>query len=293
MSTLQRSVLMAATLATSALFGVAGCADDEPAAPAEAEDKCPSVSMDGLFGQWIMVDGKRGDHTHRFEIRADGPELWLVDGGFTRRTLKGEKRQKDYVFTEVATGRRAAAVEAGEEGLVRLFVEPWKQQCSLRVTRVEVFRKEGKETERPAPGFKEYLPFPDNVAFNFRPCDGPLFLGDAAKDRSIAEKQLAAGGPDPAHPLGEAIPVGAWSVASEDGDGTCSYDMDLFFDDRPMEGRQGLPASAVDGEHRAWRVDAWSAPYSGNHHFEMWRYRTCEGGERTLIDTRCLEAVLQ
>ena len=274
-------------------LGLSGCGEDEPASAPPAEDKCPAVSMDGLFGQWIMVDGKRGDQTHRFEIRREGPELWLVDGGFTRRRMKGEKRQKDYVFTEVANGRRAAAVEAGEEGLVRLFVEPWKQQCSLRVTRVEVLQKDGKETERPTPGFKEYLPFPENVAFNFRPCDGPLFLGDAARDARVADQQAAAGGPEPSHALGEAIPVGAWSVAAEDGAADCTYDMDLFFDDRPVEGRQNVPAGQVDGERRAWRVDAWSAPYSGNHHFEIWRYRTCADGQRTLIDSRCLEAVLQ
>ena len=86
-------------------LGLPGCGEDDPASAPPVEDKCPAVSMDGLFGQWIMVDGKRGDQTHRFEIRKDGPELWLVDGGFTRRRMKGEKRQKDYVFTEVADGR--------------------------------------------------------------------------------------------------------------------------------------------------------------------------------------------
>jgi hypothetical protein len=277
-----------------ALAFLLGCSDEEPPATPAAEDKCPNVSMDGLFGQWIMVDGDRGDHTHRFEVNQDGPALWLIDGGFTRRTLIGKKRQKDYVFTEVPEGRRKAAVEAGDEGLVRLYVEPWKQKCSLRVTTVEVRNKEGKESEKPAPGFKEYLPFPDNVAFNFRPCDGPLFLGKAAQDRATADKQLATnGGPDPAHALGESIPVGAWSVAAQDGDAACTYDMDLFFDDRPVKDKQAVPAGAVEGEHRPWRVDAWSAPYSGNHHFEVWRYKTCAGGERTLIDSRCLEAVLQ
>ncbi|MEC8423294.1 MAG: hypothetical protein VX000_05925 [Myxococcota bacterium] len=285
------------TVRVCGIFTIAllvGCSDEESSDGPKTEDKCPSVSMEGLFGQWIMVDGDRGDHTHRFEIRPDGPSMWLVDGGFTRRAMAGEKRQKDYVFTESAGDRRMAAFRAGEEGLVRLYVEPWKQKCSLRVTRVEVRLTDGKETERPAPGFKEYLPFPDNVTFNFRPCDGPLFLGDAARDRRLAEHQVSkTGAPDPVHALGEAIPVGVWSRADADGDAGCAYDMDLYFDDRPVDGAERVTAGAVEGDHRPWFVAAWRAPYSGNHHFEMWRYRSCEGGVRTLIDTRCLEAVLQ
>ncbi len=271
-----------------------GCPAEEPATEAPpAEDKCPKVSMDALWGQWILVDGKRGDHTHRLELRQDGPTMWLVDGGFTRRVMKGEKRADDYVFTEVPSADKAAKVEAGAASLLRMFVKPDKAKCALRVLTVEVSQKDGAESEKPRPGFKEYLPFPDHVAFNFRPCDDTLFLGDAAKDWKKAEAQLGNGGADPSHPLGEAIPVGAWSVAAEDGDAACTYDMDLFFDDRPVKDKQGLPAGAVQGDRRQWLVDAWSAPYSGNHHFEAWRYKTCDGGSRELVAVSCLEAVLQ
>jgi hypothetical protein len=40
-------------------------------------------------------------------------------------------------------------------------------------------------------------------------------------------------------------------------------------------------------------VPDWYAPYSGNHHFELYRHRSCGGGPRELIDVRCIEAVLE
>lgn len=283
---------------------VLGCpeSDTEPEAPAEDPrlEKCPKIHMDRMAGQWIKVQGKAADHTYRFELSAQGTAepvqkytMWYTGGGFTKRVLEGVRRDSDFKFTEVPSGKRKADFEAGEQAIVRLYVEPKLDKCALRVSELEVTMKEGKEVERPKPGFVEYLPFPEGQPFTFRPCDGELFLAKAAKDKAVADKQLAElGGPDPATMLGEAIPVGTWSPVAEDGDPACTYDMDLYFDDRPVKDKQALPAGAPQGDFRPWYIEAWSAPYSGNHHFQIFRYRTCEGGERELIGVSCLEAVL-
>ena len=82
------------------------------------------------------------------------------------------------------------------------------------------------------------------------------------------------------HELGT-IPVGTWSEVAKDGDQSCSFEMDLYFDGRLIDGGTGIAAGPVDGEYRHWTY-TWEAPYSGNHNFELYRYRKC-GDERTLL----------
>ena len=50
--------------------------------------------------------------------------------------------------------------------------------------------------------------------------------------------------------------------------------MDLFFDDRPATNEDGtvqkaVSAGAVADGRRSWLVEAWYAPFSGNHHFQV------------------------
>ena len=290
-----RTLLIAALLV--------GCGDTEPEAPPAQEDPCPNIGMDSMDGRWIKYD-KKADQTWRFEIATQGttsgkPELWFTNGGWTKRRMVGEKRASDWRFTEVPEGRRKAAFEAGSQSLVRLFVEPRKQKCSLRTSVVELKMVDGAETEVPKPGFTEYIEFPAQYDFTFRPCDGPLFVGAAASSKAAADQQVEElQGPDPAVALGDAIAIAAWSEASADGDPSCSYDMDLFFDDQPAKDKDGdkrgpVPAGDVQDGVRHWSVTDWYAPYSGNHHFQAFRYRTCGGGERELIGVSCLEAVMQ
>lgn len=281
-----------------------GCGDTEPAEQeAAAEDPCPQISMDTMAGRWIKYE-KRADQTWRYEIVTENtasgsPELWLTSGGWTKRRMVGERRKSDWMFTEVPTDRKQTAYEKGDEGLKRLFVEPFKKKCSHRVSQVEVFLKDGEQKEKPQPGFLEFVEFPAQYNFTFRPCDGPVFFGKAAQDRGVAEKQESQlGGPDPSSPLGDALVVGAWTSVDADGDPTCTYDMDLYFDDKPAKGKDGGPRGPVAARDagdgwRQWLVEDWYAPFSGNHHFQMYRHRTCSGGERTLIGVSCVEAVLQ
>ena len=83
-----------------------------------------------------------------------------------------------------------------------------------------------------------------------------------------------------------------WSDAGADGDVGCRYTMDLYFDDRPVEGKQAIPAGKVERDHRHWFVPEWYAPFSGNHHFQIYRYRQCDSSDRALIGVACLDAVL-
>ena len=284
------------SLIVFALVGL-GCQADNASEAPPAEDKCPKVDVDNMAGQWIHVKGSQGDHTYRFELTSDGAAtpaytMWYVGGGFTKRVLQGERRASDIEFTEVPDARKKAAFDKGDESLVRLYVEARKEKCALRVSEVAVQLRDGKEVERPKPGFEEYLVMPEGAQFTFHPCEEPLFIGDAASNKALADKQMSElGWPDPGHSLGEAIPIGTWSDAARDGDTSCSFDMDLYFDDQPVKDRQKLPAGLVKDEHRHWYVPDWYAPYSGNHHFELYRYRTCAGG-RELLGVACLEAAL-
>ena len=279
----------------------AACGDEDatPAEQAPAGD--PRFQLDKLDGRWIMFD-QRANQKFRFEWHRSGSEveLWYTNGGFTKRRLAGELRPSDWRFTELLSADEEAKWKAGDRARTRLFVAPRPEAGALRVTEVSVEWKDGKEVEKAKGKFKEYVPFPEGQPFTFRPCDGPLFLGAAASSAAAAEKQLAEeGAPFPGHPLGEAIVVGVYTDAAADGDAACTFDMDLFFDDRPADDKSGvkqvkIPAGEVTDGKRAWVVSAWYAPYSGNHHFQMYRYRSCgPEGARELLGVQCIEAVLE
>ena len=294
---LQRAATLGLSLLAAAVWGAC---ERQEAPPPAVEDKCPRVQMD-LEGQWIRVNGSAGDHKTRFEAQpsAAGLSLWYVGGQFTKRELKGERRTNDWVFTQATTPAEEEAWKKGEKDLVRIYLEPKKDACALRVMAgtVKWDAAAGKAKETMTPGFQEFLPFPEGQKFTFRPCDGPLFMGKAAVDLKEATKELANGGPTYAGPLGEALSIGAWTDAAADGDAACTFDMELFFDDRPAKDKAGAPrgpgpAGAVPDGKRSGAVTDWYAAYAGNHHFEIYRYKTCGGGARELIGVSCTEAVL-
>lgn len=254
------------------------------------EDPCPEIALDQLAGDWIKVEGSKGVHDFRIRVNADNSAVY-VDGGNTRRAMKGEKRESDLVLTELATGDRKAAVDAGQDNLKRLYLEPNKRTCAVRVSEMLVTMADGKEVEKPlnATPYVEYLPFPEGQPFSFEVCEATLFVEDAAKDWKKANKELERGEVNKLASLGEAVPVGAWSVAAEDGDASCTYTMDTWFDGRPKEAN--VAAGPVVGERRQW-LHNFNAPYSGYHLFEVHRYKQCDGGARELVAVDCLEAVL-
>ncbi|NOY26053.1 MAG: hypothetical protein GXP62_09295 [Oligoflexia bacterium] len=255
---------------------------------------CPTMST--LAGDYLLVQGNTPDHKNRFRIIDDGDgsfTMWYVDGGFGKRVMDGVKRGQDVRFTEIPDARKKAAFQAGEEPLKRVYVEPRIQQCALRVTRLDVNRSGGKDIERGSPLMVEFVRFPKTQEVTFHPCDGPAFIYDAAKSYKVAAKQLKdQGAPRSDGALGEQIPVAAWTDAAADGADTCTFDMDLYFDDLPLpEGGKAVPVGDVVAGKRHWFVPAWKAPYSGNHNFELYRYKTCDGS-RELVGVSCLEAVL-
>jgi len=284
---MRRLILFATALMLTA------CGGEEAQAPA-VDDPCPEISAEGYANDWIKVAGKTANHTYRIRIFEDGGawKAWYVGGFFTKLRMKGVVRTNDLQLTEVPDERGAARYASGEKNLARLYFSPNKSKCAMRVMEVKVSESGGKEVEKQVGSYIEYLKFPEGgPEFTYRPADEALFLGAAAKKLQVAQKELdTLGQPNPGVPFGEAVPVGMWSDADADGDAACTYDFDLYFDDRIVEDKQKLPAGAVSSGKRHWQVDAY-APYSGNHHFELYRYRTC-GGERALIAVAGNVAVL-
>ena len=304
LSSLRSAAGCLALLVVSSL-AISAC-EQKPAEPEQVEDPCPKIALDKLAGDWIRVMGKRGVHQDRFRIlgTVDAYEAHLIPGFFTKLHMKGTTRQEkgDVVFEQQLSPEHQKEFETGYRVKYRLYVEPYKRSCSLRVVLAQVQRKEdGKESEQPRTGgYEEFLPFPDDVEFTYTPPDGPLFLAQAAKNRGAAQAQLKQyGQPKPDTDFGEAIPVGFFSEATADGSPDCSYDMDLYFDDKPYTGHRdhpsdaagkAVPAGEVKGGYRHWYSE-WYAPYGGNHNFEMYRYRTC-GGKRELLSIQGIEAIL-
>ncbi len=282
------------TLLFSSLLALTAC-DSQTAteAPEATADPCPDISLEGLPGQYLKWSGT-ADHTRRIEIRNDGGtwEGWFVDGGFTKKRMSGTQRTDDVAFTEVLSDADEARFQSGARDKTRLYFQPFKKKCTIRVVQAKVKMTDGQETEQQqGAGFQEYVALPEQYTFTFRPADETLFLGRAASDEKIAAAQLARSGTaEPATDLGEAIPVGLWTDAAADGADDCTYSMDLFFDDQPVEGKTDVPVTTVKNGRRHWYAE-WFAPYSGNHIFEMYRYKTC-GGSKDLIAVAAIEAIL-
>ncbi len=282
---------LAIALGALALTACSGSEEEGPATLEEAAtQKCPRVHMDRMEGDWVV---STGDVKTRLRIlpEGEGYKVWYVGGFFSKLELEGVKRDDDLQLTELPRGGRAELIEAGSTEKRRMYLRPVLKTCSLHLEEGWV-SADGKETIEPPTKAKEFLPFPDGQKqFTYRPADEAIFFYDAAKDREVAEKQLEdLGGPLFEIEGSSAIPVGMWSRAEADGDASCTYDMDLYFDDQPVPGGQKLPAGEVEDGMRHWYHE-WDANWSFNHNFEMYRYRTCEG-ERELIAVAATEAVL-
>ncbi len=284
------------TLLIPTLFALTGCEGQAPQQASAPQDPCPEISLEGLPGQYLKWSAGTADHTRRIEIRNDGGtwEGWYVGGGFTKKRMAGQQRADDVAFTEVLTEADEARFQQGARDKTRLYFQPFKKKCTIRVVEARVKVSEGKETEQQqGAGFQEYVALPEQYTFTFRPADETLFVGKAAKDAKVAAAQIARSGTaEPAHDLGEAIPVGLWTEAAADGGEGCTFSMDLYFDDQPVKDKQAVAVETVKDGQRHWYTE-WFAPYSGNHIFEMYRYRSCGGGERELIAVAALEAILQ
>jgi len=288
--------------ATSVILGIMSCDKSEVPDVATAPAQCPTVSLDDMTGEWIKYDRNQVIKDYRFQIlRSDaGITMHYVGGGFTKRVFDGIQRGNDIQFTERLNPDQQTRFSAGESTRRRLYTEPHPADCSLRVNEVTVTITDGAEKERTEGGFATYVEFPSSgPQLTFDPCTDPLFLGDAAKNHDVAQAQIQRNGqPDAFHQLGPQISVAMWTDTQNDGDLSCTYDMDLFFDDahakdKDGNNRLGLPATTLDDGQRHWLISDWYAPYSGNHNFEVYRYRTCDDGIRTLLGVACLEAILQ
>lgn len=271
------------------------CPAQEQAAP--VEDKCPHVDMERMEGRWIKVRGEAPDHTVRLQVLKNPEgrlEAWFVNGDFNKRRMTVERRTDDFLLDEVLPADRQARYAAGQDTKLRIYLQPWKQRCSIRAVEARVAMVDGKEKEQQTggAGYQEYLQMPEKYAFTYRPCDEPLFLADAATSWAKASAELSgAGAAATTASLGEKLPVAAFSDAAADGDAACTFTFDAYFDDQAVADKANQPAGEVVDGKRRWGLE-WFAPYSGNHMFELYRYRQCGGGERELIAVACNNAVL-
>lgn len=279
---------------TTWIVGLLACSGGGGAEAPEPEvpEQCRNVHVDKLAIDWLAVRGKAADPKTRFRIEesAGGYDGVYIGGFFTKYAMKGEKRDKDVKFTEVPVGKRKEDYEAGTGSIVVAYLKPSLKDCAVQAF-IGTVDKKGKE-EVPPRGI-ELVPFPkqDGVEFTYAVADEPLFLGDAAKDAGVRDKQVEElGGPQPDHEMGT-VPVGTFTSVEDDGDPACTYDMDLYFDHQKVtELSPKAAAEPVDGQ-RHW-FHEWEAPFSGNHHFEIHRYRTCGDGNRERIGVAAVEAVL-
>ncbi len=286
--------LLPALLSTFVL-GCGAITEPAPDPVADVPEKCRNVHVDKLDTDWLAVRGNAADPKTRLRIETGGPDGTdyrglYIGGFFSKVLLKGEKRDDDVQFTEVPNDKKAAMVKAGDAQLVRLYAKPNLKKCAVEVFAGKV---DGKGKETIPPKGVEFVLFPaqEGVVFTYEPAQRTLFLADAAKDKAVADKQIEEMGQANAEAEFPKVPVGMWSKVEEDGDPACTYDMDLYFDDRNVPELSAVPAGEAKDGVRHW-FHEWEAPYSGNHHFEMYRYRTCEGKSRELIDIAAIEAVL-
>jgi hypothetical protein len=252
-----------------------------------AAAKCPAVHLDRMNVDWITA---AGDPKTRLRIEKEGDRYtaFWVGGYFHHMRLDGKRRDTDVRFEEVPSGSRKASVEAGTTPKTVLYVEPSYKNCALNVYKAQVAK--GKEQAEPKP--QEYLPFPDQgVVFSYEPATEVLFAGEAATSKKKADAELEELGMAKADVPSGKVPVAIWSDAAADGDAACTFDMDLYFDDQLVPELTKLPAGEVKDGVRHW-FHEWDAPYGGNHHFQVYRYRTCEGGPRERIGIGALEAIL-
>jgi hypothetical protein len=269
------------------------CGGEEGAQTLEeqAAAKCPKVHLDKMAGDWLQVtSGTMEPGTRaRFTPTGQAYEMLLVNGGFTKHRLQGTRQKKDIKFLEVPGPEKQKRFDDGHTDLKVVYVKPDVRTCTLKFETGYV-NKDGKETIKPGSA-KKWLPWPAEIqeTYSWQPKTGDLFLGESAKDRERADKEREEN-QGPLFQYAETpVPTGIFTASSADGSEDCSYDMDVFLDDKRLQ--EKVPAGEVADGYRHWYFE-FDADWEGNVHFELQRYRTCAGGSRELIGVAALEAVL-
>ncbi len=263
--------------------GMVACAGGG-STPAPNAPLCPALDADTAMGVWVRLDGPRANADWRLELVPDGgaglgPEGWLVQPGEARRRLVADRSGAGWVLTEQPTGPVLAAYEAGEAGLVRLFVEPDPATCTLEVKVTRLFSVAGAADPRAEAAPLRLTRAPEGVELSSRPCDAPLAVGPAAASEAAALRA----GQAPWSGRPGALDVAAWSDASADGEDTCVYRADVWLDGRLLA--RGLDVAPPEAGRRAWRAVGVSVP-AGRHEIELHRVREC-AGERRVLGVSC------
>lgn len=270
---------------------VLACGPSAPPPDDGASSKCPRVHLDKLAGDWVSASG---DVKVRFRVlERDGKTLlWLADPGYSNQKLElvGTKREKDWQFDEVPRGQRKRLLDAAAETPKRVYLQPKPQRCAVEVYAGAV-GADGKEIMGSTP--REFLQFPEPppVELSYAPFDEVVYLAEAAASWAVAEKEVAELGEPKSEAAMGRVSVTAWSDPAADGDAACTFTLDAWFDDQRVEGGAEVPVGAPIEGRRPWTF-TFDAPYTGNHRFELHRYRSCGGGPRELVAVAGVDAVL-
>lgn len=280
--------------ALALLVACGGESTEGPSGPKTLDEaaaaKCPRILLDKIEGDYLFGSG---NPKTRFRVNKRGSEtiLWYLDPTYSnhRIELVGKKRDKDWQFDERPRGKRKGLIGEGGEEAKRIYIRPRLKECRLEVHAGSV-KKDGSETMPPAgKKFGEFPPM-EGLVFAYSPFDEPLFLGEAGLKKSVADAQMKElGEPKPDIKRGK-IDVGMWTDASADGDASCTFTLDAFYDGQLVTGAADIPAQEpVDGQ-RHWKHQ-FEVPYTDNHTLEIHRHKTC-GGKKERIAVAGLDVIL-
>ncbi len=285
-----RTILALLTLTTLCL---AGCKTEAPAAP--VVDPCKDFfDIDNPTGDWMWARGTSSvpqpDVNYRVRFVKDGDTveaLYVHD--LDRWQMTGTRRETDWLFTSdvLLPADEAEAFKTGnEDGEKRFSTHAYlsiDDQCHVDWTDGYTTFVAGAESERTdGLGRKRLAPVSESTVFSYAPCTEKLLAAEANNSQRAAQTMIDEG----VVPLltGDSGTLVAWTDAAADGDPSCTYTFDYYWDGQQKD--LGRTTAQIKGDHRRWthRIDL---TFIGSHPVTFERYRTCGEGDRELIGTAC------
>jgi hypothetical protein len=278
---------------TATLLCQIGCKTEEPVAP--VVDPCLEFfDIEAPAGDWMWARGTAAvpqPDTHyrvRFSREGDTVKALYVHD-LDRWEMTGTRREMDWMFTSdvlLSADEVEAFKKGNEDGERRLTTHAYlsiDKQCHVDWTDGYTTWVEGQESERTdGLGRKRLAPVSDSTVFSYAPCTEKLLAAEANNSARAAQKMVDEG----VVPLltGDSANLVAWTDAATDGDASCTFTFDYYWDG--LQKKLGRTTAKVSGDHRKWthHIDL---SFIGSHDVTFERFRTCGEGERELIGTSC------
>lgn len=264
----------------------------------KTEEPPPPDPCKGFFdieepeGDWMWARGSSTapqPDTHyriRFTRVGDVLKAWYVRD-LERYELTGQRRELDWLFvSDVLVDDPEGFKRTNENPEARFQVSAYlsiDRQCHVDWTDEYVTYLGGQESKKPDPmGRKTLAPVGDATRFSYQPCTEPVVAAEGAGSYRAAQTMVDSG----AVPLltGSRGTLAAWTDAAADGEGTCNYSFDYFWDGLLKD--EGVATTQVVEEHRTWKHSI-DLSFIGSHDVTFERYRACGSVERELIGVSC------